>query len=296
MVAEYRHIGPHLLRDLSRDYGDIKRAYIEVAKAKRELYHPDLGLDGVIDLAEHVKDAVHESFPKTELSPRQIDKEAVSTLFETIKDNNGGLILMRHGVQSVAEEERRLLEDPHRKIRLMQLPYNFDDPASAQSVAEASSLAIIMMHISKLNNIPVEIITSGNRRAAEIGAVMSVSNSFHVAGDDRLTCVNYPTDKTDEELDLLLGRENKGSLVWERGKIDSVCGVGTFDQISSNIGSLVSEYQYMPRLTVGITHTPQTNAADLIAGDNPIRMPELGMRLFSGNESIRFPSNIFIAS
>lgn len=293
MVAERVSQGPYLLADLSHKDAGLKHAYVEVARAKRHLYNPELGLEDVIALAEQVNQSVHESLPNANLVPRSIDSETVLGLADIVGSSKGGLIIMRHGVQSIPDQERQQLVDPLRKIRLMQMPYNYDDPATAQSVAEASSLAIILMHMSKVNDISVEIKTSANRRAAEIGAVLSVSNQFNVSVDDRLTCVNYPTDKTDEELDLLLGSENKGALTWERQRIDGVCGEGTYDSISANIRSLINEYRDKPQLTVCVTHTPQTNASDILAHDTPVRMPELGMRIFAGTTTERFPHNIF---
>lgn len=295
MVTERENYGPYLLKDLTVNDSWIGKAYIEVAKAKRKIINTKINGHTIVGHAVDLQRAILDHLPGDASSGRQIDSEKVECLSELVQSSQGGLIIMRHGIQFVEDEDRKRLIDPTKKIRLMQLPYNLNDPAAAQSLAEAGSLALVLMYLGLKNEIPVVTKTSGNKRAAEIGAIIAVVNGFDVAIDSRLTCANYPTDKSDEELARLLGRENNGSLAWNRDIVDSVCGEGKFDSITNDITHLIDELHDKPQLTVCITHTPQTNAADLIAGKEPMRMPELGFRLFTKNTSILFPDNIFRA-
>jgi len=284
--------GPRLLRKLTANDSWIQKAYVLVAKAGREISSDTLR-DHVVAQANRVQAEILSALPASDAKVRPIDGEKAAVLEEYIAENNGGLIVMRHGIQYVEDDTRKVLIDPVRKIRLMQMPFNHQDPADAQSLAEAAGLALVLNFISREHNIPIDIRTSQNTRAADIAAILSVVNGFQVAEDSRLTCVNYPSDRTDEELERLLGENSGGALVFKREILDAVCGEGTYDRLTDDVNSLVTQYRNGGKLVIALTHTPQTNAADVMAGDAPVRMPELGFRIFTRNRSTQFLQNIF---
>ncbi len=294
MIYE-RRSGVPLLKDLTVNDSWVRKTYVEIAKAGRELARFDFDDSSVILRANQLQENILSSLPQVGAVARPVDEGKVSEVRDFIAEEKSGLIVMRHGIQFVEDEERGRLTGAARKIRLMQSPYNSKDPASAQSLAEVASMGIILMHLGKKMQLPVTILSSANVRAADMGGVMSVVNGFRVEIDDRLTCVNYPTNRSDEELEALLGRDNVGALTWKKEILDSVCGDGTFKTIDSDMRTMIDAHTGTKGLTILITHTPQTNAADVIAGDIPMRMPELGFRVFNGDSSKRFMGNIFAA-
>lgn len=285
--------GPRLLKDLTVDDSWVKTTYGKVARAGREFARANMDIRDTVAFTNALQRDILQDLPIVDVSSRPVCETHVQELADFIAEEKGGLVVMRHGIQFIEDEERRLLAGSSKKIRLMQPPFNDQDPADAQSLAEAASLALILMHIGKQQNIPVLVKTSRNKRAAEIGAIISVVNGFQVAIDDRLTCVNYPTDKTDDELEELLGRDNMGALVWKKEILNSICGDGTFETIDLDMRDFLGQFIGENQLVIAITHTPQTNSVDVISGDVPIRMPELGFRVINSLRSQRFIENIF---
>lgn len=292
MSPDQRPSSAELLRHLTFNDSWIKATYVKVGQAGREVTRFNFEGDAFIERANKLQQDIISSLPCGETQLRPVSAEKVTLLTDRIQENEGGILFMRHGIQFVEDAERDRLTGSPRKIRLMQAPFNEKDPAAAQSLAEAASLALVLQHIGKKNNLPVSVVTSRNTRAADIGAIISVVNGFQIGIDDRLTCVNYPIDRTDEELEEMLGRDSMGALVWKEEILDAVCGDGTFKTIQEDVRAVLAGHYGKKEITVCITHTPQTNAADVLVGDVPIRMPELGFRLFSGDTSSQFINNV----
>lgn len=286
--------GAHIFEQLTQNDSWIRATYFLVKEATTQIEFPTGYNIPLLRQAAKLQADVLACIPQNEEQARVIDSQKTHDLANFIAQNNGGLIVMRHGKQYVEDEERKLLPGSSKKIKLMQLPFNDEDPADAQSLAEAASIALILKDISSRLQIPVDIWTSRNARAADIAAIISLANGSVIHIDNRLTCVNYPGDVSIDVLDKKIGEDNNGALVWKREIIDRVCGKGTFDRISQDMTDIISNYTQNPIITVCITHTPQMNAADALAGCTPTRIPELGFRVFGKNSSLQFPGSIFV--
>ena len=90
-----------------------------------------------------------------------------------------------------------------------------------------------------------------------------------------------------------MGRDNNGALVWRKEILDSVCGDGSFRTIDKDMRSVIGDFRTRDGLTICITHTPQMNAADVVMGETPVRIPELGFRVITRKGSLQFPTNVF---
>lgn len=289
--------GIEVLNQLTENDSWIKTTYFLVMEASRQFDNPlfkrNFAEAGSINAAGKLQRDIMAVIPHDGEQARDIKPGKVRALSDFIEMNNGGLIIMRHGRQFIEDEQRKLLTGSMRKINLMQLPFNDEDPADAQSLSEAAGLSIALKSILRDFELPIRMISSRNARAADIAAVICVANNADIQIDDRLTCVNYPSDIPAEQLVRLIGENNNGALTWNKEIIDPVCGEGTFDKITSDVSELIAETSNFTGLTVCITHTPQMNAADLIASNSPVRVPELGFRIFGRNQSLQFPNSIF---
>lgn len=231
---------------------------------------------------------------------RQVSPELVREFVSAIDHSNGGsdsgrYIMLRHGGQRI-DGETGDLKGASQKIRLMQLPHNMVDPLTDQSIAEAVGLGLVLACVSQgINPGTIQVRSSVNTRAAEVAAVVARLTGGSAVYDARLNCVDYPGDKTDQQIDDLLGPANKGSLRWDRLTVDGVIGNGTYDRITQNVEDLIREGVTAKGWTIDITHTQQTNAADLKAGREPSRLAEMGFSVWrSPVESRLLPNGVFI--
>lgn len=231
---------------------------------------------------------------------RQVSPQLVGELVSVIDhgedvSDSGRYMMLRHGGQRL-DEETGDLKGASQKIRLMQLPHNMTDPLTDQSIAEAVGLGLVLACVyQEINPGEVSVRSSANTRAAEVAAIVARLTGGSVVYDQRLNCVDYPKDKTDQEIDDLLGPANKGSLRWDRTTVDRVIGDGTYDRITENVEDLIREGVTAKGWTIDVTHTQQTNAADLVARREPSRLAEMGFSIWrSPVESTLLPNGVFI--
>lgn len=237
------------------------------------------------------------------MSVRRVDAEAAAEVTQLLAF--GGIIIMRHGAQFSADSS---------KIRMMQLPQNYTDPMTHVSMAEGASVAHQMAIFSNRTQLPVEIMTSKNIRAKQLAHEISAmtrgndyatSNLSNLSHKEALDCVNYPSDKTDEEINAILGPEAKGSLPWD--KIDALLGEGTTDVFLRNMGGIINgtleKIAESRKMVVIVTHTQQTNAVDLLFDQQQVRYSELGFSIVwlskrpKGRAAVmytQYPNGIFL--
>ncbi len=179
----------------------------------------------------------------------------------------------------------------------MQLPHNMIDPLTDQSIAEAVGLSLVLACVSQeINPGTIKVRSSANTRAAEVAALVARLTGGTAVYDERLNCVDYPKGKTDQEIDHLLGPANKGSLRWDKKTVDDAIGDGTYNRTTKNVKDLIQEGVTVKGWTIDVTHTQQTNAADLKAGREPSRLAEMGFSVWrSPVESTLLPNGIFIS-
>lgn len=217
----------------------------------------------------------------------EIHPQSLIDLEQALAGDGPRVIIMRHGTQ--------FSDMP--KIDMMRLPHNMTEPLTDISMAQAVATAVTLSVIAGKLEKPIRVISSENKRALQTAALIAGITGAQFVIDKRLNCVNYPPKKevSDEELSQLLGPENKGALLWQKEIVDRVCGPGTFERISRDMPRLLARLllQDNNSITIVITHTQQTQAADVLAEDEPVRLRELGVRLFSPSGSVLVPNGIF---
>lgn len=275
----------------------LKGQYPRLARAYADFSHHtfDISLQGAILRASQLQAEVVRGFPQDGIVFRKIDPVLVDRLQSYIEQNQGGVIVMRHGKQFL-EDEPDTIQGADRKIVMMREKHNINDPAEGQSLVEASAFALILHAISRRHGLPVDVRASENLRAIEVAAPTAFFTRFRVRVDPRLNCVNYRDDLGKDEINQILGADSSGALVWEKDKVDGVCGEGTFDRLSTDMVGLVDALKGAPVITLLSTHTPQMNAVDSYVGEPAGRVPELGFRIVGKNGTSLFPNSIFEAA
>lgn len=218
----------------------------------------------------------------------QVSSGNLARLEEALFGEGPRVIIMRHGTQ---------FSDNPNKINMMRLSHNMTQPLTDISMVQATATGVALAIIAGKLGKPIEVISSENERALQTAALIAGIAGVPLAIDGSLNCVNYPPEKevSDKKLLELLGPENNGALLWQEKIVDRVCGPGTFQRISRDMPRLLARLllQDNNTITVVITHTQQTQAADVFAEDKPLRLRELGVRLFTPQKSTLFPNGIF---
>lgn len=218
----------------------------------------------------------------------QVSGGNLARLEEVLTGDGPHVVIMRHGTQ---------FSDKPDKIEMMRFPANMKEPLTGISMAQATATGVALAVIARKLGKQIEVISSENERALQTAAIIAGIAEAGLTIDRGLNCVNYPPEKevSNEKLLDLLGRENNGALLWREDIVDRVCGPGTFQRISRDMSRLLTRLLLRDNnvITVVVTHTQQTQAADVFAGNRPSRLRELGMRLFTPQESTLLPNGIF---
>lgn len=281
-------IGEIVAKDswLRKQYPQLARKYAEFSA------NTDLTFQQILAFATVLQVDVARAFPQEGIAYRDIDPDKALDLRKFIEQNGGGIIVMRHGKQ-VLENEPVELEGAAKKVISMYPDHNINDPAEGQSLVESSAFALVVAQISREFKIPVSVLTSSNLRASEVAAPTAFVNHFRIKPDLRLNCANYPEGTTVEQIDTVLGKDAQGSMYWQKAPVDAVFGEGYYQATVMNMSDMIKE-NTGPKITLVVTHTPQMNAVDVICGENPSRVPELGIRVLgSRGRNIQLPHCIF---
>ncbi len=218
----------------------------------------------------------------------EVNSQSLIDLEQVLTGEGPRVIFMRHGTQ--------FSDLPDKKDK-MRLPANMTEPLTDISMAQAVATAVALSVIAGRLGKPLQIISSENERALQTAAIIAGVAGADLIIDRSLNCVNYPpkNEVNDDELNKLLGEENNGALLWQENRVDKVCGPGTFQRISRDMSRLLARLLLRDNnaITIVVTHTQQTNAADVVAGNAPLRLRDLGMRTFSPSESVLIANGIF---
>lgn len=259
----------------------LNRAFKSALTLYQERKPNEADLFAAVDFANALQTRILKDLGIEGAKPREIDLVQVAQLAKALQGTGGKVILMRHGTQQIAPDTKEL-KGATQKIRLMQVPHNREDPLTDVSLAETAGTAYIFRFLSTKLGKPITVKSSENTRAAEVAAFLSYLTNAPAEYDKRLTCVNYP-QLPDETIDSLLGEGSNGGLAWNKSIVDAVTGEGSYDRITRDINSVIEEGLKGEGIRIYVTHTQQTNAADLAAGAQPTRLSELGMRVFGHN-------------
>src|SRR5260221_1501410 len=208
---------------------------------------------------------------------RDIDSVAVEEFAQTVQHT--GLILMRHGPQDSHED----------KITQMKQPANMQDPTTSQGLVEFTSTLLALEYaLQGIKNahpgkdVTLQILSSKNRRAMDIA--QTIADVFHieVMESQLLTCLDYLPFVTANNENL--ASDGSSAVEWEEEKINNVFGEQMYLTITSGMQNFIHPYTQPdvnnPTLTIAITHTQQTNAADVLANRPPVRLANFGIEIF----------------
>lgn len=209
---------------------------------------------------------------------RVVSEVQVGHFFVVLEGEEHVAAIMRHGGQQlldgIGESERE------RKIRMMQRKSNRDNLLTSLSIVETIGASFVWDAVSRRTGIPLELETSANLRSLQVAVIMAaMANDLPVRVNSHFDCPNYPDTFTEEQEGLL---NLDGSISWQEHVIDPVMGRGTYAQVTNDTIAWIREKlaKLAPSLSVVVTHTQQTNAADLFAGEEPTRYDELKARFF----------------
>ncbi len=229
------------------------------------------------DLQEKVAHALNVDATKL----RKIDPESVRKLANIMQD--GGVMLMRHGPQDTKAQN---------KVDMMKGNANKNDHATTSGLAEfASTLLAVEYTLSHMaqthpdKRILLRVSSSPNQRALDIAHVLRDVFGSPIVKDDWLKCPDYL-----DSVQLGNGHLSAdGSVEWNPEDINAVFGPETYSKISHNVKNVAQANSHIPKdalaLSIAITHTQQTNAADTLAGRPPSRFSNFGFILFPRSQN-----------
>jgi len=224
---------------------------------------------------------------------RQINPQHIISVKDFFHTEKRTCMFIRHGEQML-NEQTKMLQNASLKIRQLQAPYNMDDPITLSSISEAIGTGWILRWLSKTTNKKMIIISSHNNRAREVAWIVAQLADTKPIFDQRLDSIFYPADKSDDEINTILGNENDGQLIWKKEIVNAVCGSGIYEKITKDIKDFLKNgLSQKEILTIYITHTQQLNAADIEVKEQPIRIANLGFRLFGTSLADEQSSLIF---
>lgn len=218
-----------------------------------------------------------------------VHMDSVLDLQQLLVGEGPRVIVMRHGTQH---------SDLASKLDLMRQPQNQTDPLTTPSAAQAVVTGVILATIAEKAGKRIRVVSSENTRAIQTGAIVAGSSSGSLVIDKRLTCLDYPpvSEVSDDALLDRLGRENNGAVIWKEGIVENVFGYGAYKRVTRDMADILVQYLLSDasEIVVVVTHTQQTNACDVYAEDKPLRLRELGMRVFTTERQVLLPNGVFI--
>lgn len=249
-----------------------------------------LGISGITALANQLQTAVYRRlshwYGGEKDVPGEIEQEMVKEFIDALYGEGTRVVVKRHGTQE-KNCVTASLRGAEQKIRMMQLPHNMEDGLTHTSLAESAAEAVLFEYAAAITGKNVRVLSSENTRSAQ-PAVMISQRGGALAFASPLRCVNYRSDIPWQQINDLLGQERQGSLIWDEKVVNSVCGNGTFLQLTTDFTKLLQNYlnhRDENEIVLMITHTQQTNIADICAGAVPERWREYGSRIFIDSQS-----------
>lgn len=283
---------PSRLDVLDRVFAADERIGSAIAVARN--VRPWLEFDTVF-LAQIAEDFLTQAKISSLDAKRIIDKSAIVSLAnilslrQALAGEGPSVIVMRHGTQH---------SDLASKLDLMRQPQNQTDPLTTASAAQAVVTGVILATIAERSGKRIRVVSSENTRALQTGAIVAGISGGSLVIDNRLTCLDYPpvSEVSNDALLDRLGRENNGAVVWKEEIVDNVFGQGTYKRATRDMADILTQHLLKEgdEIVVVVTHTQQTNACDVYAGDEPLRLRELGMRVFTSEKQVLFSNGVFI--
>jgi len=188
---------------------------------------------------------------------RKVTSTIIQDLLSPIKKSPVHII-MRHGLQKMSLSVMHIKGDSKKaalqKIEMMRKTENMNNPMEKASFVELMGLIVVLDALRQIGGRDIRVLTSENQRAAQAAKGIGVFFGIKVEQMSDLTCVNYPSDKTD----FLLSRLPGGKLPWEKNVVDEIIGKDTYETINNNMKNLLK--LPIENITIYITHTQQINA------------------------------------
>lgn len=193
-----------------------------------------------------------------DFKPSIIDIACVEKIAAEFED--GGQWFMRHGDQDSPAEISQLSKI-EKKIAQMRLENNMRDGITRKSALDFVVTMCIAKFLQQHHAIQfADIHTSENQRAQIPATALAKVLGVKCNTVQNLNCVNYLSEaqlmKNGISSEQFRSCLNDGAMPWEKQKVETACGKGSFDQLTENTQQY---FQTMPRdkLTVCMTHTQQ---------------------------------------
>jgi hypothetical protein len=221
---------------------------------------------------------------------REIDPALVEKLTHLVQCHESK-IFMRHGEQEKSQAIAKLPANLQ-KIEMMRLPDNMQNSLTAGSKAELMAGMIVWKYVKEKCDCNFVLASSENRRAALPALSLGMALETDVHFDPSLTCVNYPPSKDMPNAEILKLLP-EGTLPWEKQKVDSVIGEGTYDRITMDMAKLLSAPNSSTTTFLAITHNQQTNAVATLQDLPATRLRNFGFMVFSENSKAVFANGFY---
>ncbi|MEL7430963.1 MAG: hypothetical protein AAGI90_00325 [Chlamydiota bacterium] len=223
---------------------------------------------------------------------RVLDPEKLRFL-ETLLETTPGKIVMRHGEQQPSKQVESITSLQEKKIAMMRLPDNMQDPPTTRSLVEFFGSMIGFRYIQERLDKDLSILSSKNYRA-KIPAEL-LGGFLNVSTDTKrfLQCINYPPDDQISTQSLL--RElSLGMLPWEQESIDFIVGPKTFERIVEDMRTYLEDIQ--TGIGIAFTHTQQINATQQLVSSPIRRVNYYGFIAVVGENVHVFPEGLYASS
>lgn len=221
----------------------------------------------------------------SELSPSKLD--AAKSYLEIPGDR---IIFMRHGEQSPYQWISDYTDLTVRKIRMMQNPYNSNDPLTNRGFIDVFATAVGMLHLQRASGRVVTVLSSGYRRADEVGRIITeVVPGTAFGHNEGLESISYKSEQDDPSMTLArLYRELPpgGHMPWDPALVERYCrrtatGGSPSEAVKQVVANILrGENSDGNRLTIAVTHSQQIAEVLRVKGVMPnpsVRFSELTM-------------------
>ncbi len=212
-----------------------------------------LSVEDFILLVEQCQLKISQFFSLPALHVHRLEAEKVQTLIEALLSGEGGQLIFRHGEQDSGSEITAIPDEKRKKIMMMQAEHNESDPITFHSAIEFIAILLTVAYLKENTGYTVQIESSHNLRARQPAEVLSILLDIPLNISSIWACINYPEDALLDPSQL----DSKGNLAWEELKVDAVVGLGTFDKITRDVRSVLSDPMLTKTIKIIVTHTQQ---------------------------------------
>lgn len=208
-----------------------------------------LSFEGFILFVEQCQQEIVQSLSLSNVQIRRLNLQTLQDLYAVMSSKNGGQFVFRHGEQDF--NSPMAYDEKSKKIIMMQADHNETDPITLNSAIEFIGTLLTLSYFKEKADYLMQVDASCNLRAKQPAEMLTETLGIDLQLSGQWKCINYQADLDPTQLDA------KGNLEWNRDKVDTVVGRGTFDRIISEIQSVLDAGIAKNTMQIIITHTQQ---------------------------------------